>query len=169
MAKRTGIGLLGRVAAQGLALALATGSQRCLAAGDDPAREAEVSEYPRPELICASVFRVVPLLVRASAEVYSKRRDFFSCHNQAVPALALGLARKRGFAVDSRTLCTIAEHTEADLNGALDDYRKGRGQPEGVIRAGDALWALEATGWPADETTDAVVRYLNSLARFWDD
>ena len=56
----------------------------------------------------------------------------------------------------AETLHAIAEHTEADLNGAIDDYRKGKGQPGGVIRAGYALWALEAAGWPPDETTAAV-------------
>ena len=29
-----------------------------------------------------------------------------------------------------------------------------------MIRAGYALWALETTGWKADETTDAVIHYL---------
>jgi hypothetical protein len=99
-------------------------------------------------------------LVKASALEYPKHRDCFSCHNQAVPAVALSLARKRGFTVDAQTLRTIAEHTEADLNGALDDYRKGKGQPGGVIRAGYALWALETAGWTHDETTAAVVHYL---------
>ncbi len=36
----------------------------------------------------------------------------------------------------------------------------GQGQPGGVVRAGYALWALETTGWPADETTAAVLHYL---------
>jgi hypothetical protein len=82
-----------------------------------------------------------------------------------VPAVALGLARQRGFAVDAATLRAIGEHTETDLNGALGDYRKGRGQPGSVIRAGYALWALEATNWPPDETTSAVVHYLSVAQR----
>ncbi len=56
---------------------------------------------------------------------------------------------------------TIAEHTEADLSSAIDDYRKGQGQPGGTIRAGYALWTLDATGWKADETTAAVAHYLS--------
>ena len=118
------------------------------------------NEGPRPELIRAAIDRGLPLLLKASAEEYPKHRDCFSCHNQAVPAVALSLARQRGFAVDAQMLRTIAEHTEADLHGAIDDYRKGKGQPGGVIRAGYALWALETTGWTADETTAAVVHYL---------
>ena len=42
----------------------------------------------------------------------------------------------------------------------LDLYRKGEGQPGGVVRAGYALWALEAAGWPRDETTAGVAHYL---------
>lgn len=68
--------------------------------------------------------------------------------------IALSLARKRGFAVDERTRRAIADHTEADLAGSLDDYRNGRGQPGGVVRAGYALWTLEAAGWGRDETTN---------------
>jgi hypothetical protein len=107
----------------------------------------------------------LPLLKRASAQEYPKHRSCFSCHNQAVPAIALALARGRGFAVDAETLQAISEHTEADLNEAVDDYRKGTGQPGGIIRAGYALWALEAAGWPPDETTAAVADYVVATQR----
>ncbi len=100
------------------------------------------------------------MLVKAGAEEYPRHRACFSCHNQAVPALAISLARQHGFAVNAETLQSIAEHTEADLATAIDDYRKGKGQPGGVIRAGYALMALEAAGWEPDETTAAVAHYL---------
>jgi hypothetical protein len=121
---------------------------------------ADHQDDPPPESIGAAVKRALPLLVAASAVVYPKKRDCFSCHNQAVPAVALSHAKVRGFDVDNQTLHAIAEHTEADLSSALDDYRQGKGQPGGVIRAGYALWALEAAGWKPDETTTAVSHYL---------
>ena len=77
--------------------------------------------------------------------------------------MALSPGRQRGFDINEQTLLAIAEHTEADLNGAIDDYRKGKGQPGGVIRAGYALWALEAAGWPRDETTASVAHYLTVI------
>jgi Squalene-hopene cyclase C-terminal domain len=120
------------------------------------------SDGPRLESTRAAIGRGLPLLLKASAQEYPKHRDCFSCHNQAVPAVAISLARQRGFAVDAQILQTIAEHTEADLHGAIDDFRKGQGQPGGVIRAGYALWALETTGWTADETTAAVTHYLTA-------
>jgi hypothetical protein len=121
---------------------------------------ADYQDDPPPESIGAAIKRALPLLVTASAVVYPKKRECFSCHNQAVPAVALSLAKARGFDVDNQTLHAIAEHTEADLSSAFDDYRQGKGQPGGVIRAGYALWALEAAGWKPDETTSAVTHYL---------
>jgi hypothetical protein len=142
-----------------LASTISAGASRATAAGDQkPA--ADGTEPCRPETIRAAVVKALPLLVKASADEYPKQRDCFSCHNQAVPAVALALARQRGFTVDAQTLRAIAEHTEADLNAAVDDYRKGKGQPGGVIRAGYALWTLEAAGWAPDETTAAVAHYL---------
>ncbi|MGP0067337.1 MAG: hypothetical protein ACLQGP_27550 [Isosphaeraceae bacterium] len=142
-----------------LGLAVIGGGAR--AAGDGE-RSPDPDKNPGVESIRASVARALPLLVKAGAEEYPKHRDCFSCHNQAVPALALDLARRHGFAVEAETLQSIAEHTEADLNGAIEDYRAGKGQPGGVIRAGYALWALEAAGWERDQTTAAVAHYLSA-------
>jgi hypothetical protein len=158
MEKRAGFRRWVVVAAPALVLAL--GARAGQAAGPFPAASPDQSEPQRSQSIRAAVVLALPLLVKASADVYPKHRDCFSCHNQGVPAVALALARRQGFAVDAEALRKIAEHTEADLNAALGDYRKGRGQPGGVIRAGYALWALEATGWAPDETTAAVVHYL---------
>jgi hypothetical protein len=146
-------------------LALAIGF--CLAspaAGDGGARS-RMQRNPDAQSIRSAVNRALPLLVKASSVEYPLHRDCFSCHNQGVPALALTLARQRGLPVDARSLRAIAEHTEADLEGAIDDYRKGQGQPGGIIRAGYALWTLEATGWEPDDTTAAVAHYLDIASR----
>jgi hypothetical protein len=164
MRRRTGIRTWGPTAllAFGLlawASTIRAGDGRATTA-DEKEPAADGTEHCRPETIRAAVVKALPLLVKASAVEYPKHRDCFSCHNQAVPAVALSLARQHGFAVDTQTLRAIAEHTEADLNLAIDDYRKGKGQPGGVIRAGYALWTLEAAGWTPDETTAAVAHYL---------
>ena len=144
-----------------LALAMVPGIGR--AADDDGKASAPGDQKVDVETIRNAVVRALPLLVKASAHEYPKHRECFSCHNQAVPAVAIDLAQKSGFEIGTQTLRTIADHTEADLSGALDDYRKGAGQPGGVIRAGYALWALEAGGWPPDETTSGVAHYLNVI------
>ena len=114
---------------------------------------------PTPEKIRSALDRAIPL-IRKSTEVYPESRDCFSCHNQAVPALALDLARARGFAIGEETLPAIAEHTLADLEGALEDYKTGRGQPGGTTRAGYALFTLDTLGQPRSEVTDAVAGYF---------
>ena len=149
------------IIALGLSLFVTAAGSR--AAADDGRTTADGNTQPGLESIRMAVVRALPLLIKASAEEYPKHRDCFSCHNQAVPAVALSLARQRKYAVGEPIIRAIAEHTEADLAGALDDYQKGRGQPGGVIRAGYALWTLEAAGWKHDETTSAVAHYLSTV------
>jgi hypothetical protein len=92
--------------------------------------------------------------------VYAEKRDCFSCHNQAVPLVALEIARARGLAIDEEAFEGAMGLTLADLESALGQYRKGRGQPGGVTRAAYSLWTLEAAGSLADEVTAAVTEYL---------
>jgi hypothetical protein len=114
---------------------------------------------PKLEALRAAVQRALPLIIK-STEEYSKRRDCFSCHHQAVPALALVTARERGFAVASEAIDGPVELTHADLLGALQEYERGSGQGGGVTRAGYALLTLELGGKKSDKVTDAVSRYL---------
>jgi hypothetical protein len=149
----------------GLAVSVTRGeAEQTVCAGDECRVSFPGDQQESVESIRKAVVRALPLLIKASAQEYPKHRECFSCHNQAVPAVALGLARERAFFdVKPETLRAIAEHTESDLSSAIEDYRKGQGQPGGVIRAGYALWALEAAGWPPDETTSGVAHYLSAV------
>jgi hypothetical protein len=126
----------------------------CLSAspGDD-------NEAPKPEAVRAAIEKAIPLVLK-STEEYPKHRNCFSCHHQAVPVLALSSAKERGFAIGPEAIGSPVDHTEADLRGALEGYRKGIGQGGGVTRAGYALLTLEVGGWPPDEVTCAVTGYL---------
>ena len=114
---------------------------------------------PEPEAVRAAVEKALPLILKSTGE-YPESRDCFSCHHQAVPVLALATAKGRGFAVPAEAIGGPVEHTEADLRGALEGYRKGVGQGGGVTRAGYALLTLEVGGKTPDEVTDAVAEYL---------
>jgi hypothetical protein len=114
---------------------------------------------PSPEVIKATAGRALAL-IEASTKEYLLHRDCFSCHHQAVPVLALTLARDRGFSIDSANIDAQLDLTVSDLEGAAQEYRKGRGQPGGVTRAGYALLALAAGGWKPDDTTASVAEYL---------
>ena len=112
-----------------------------------------------PDRIRAAVARALPPLQKGLI-VYAEKRDCFSCHNQAVPLVAMEIARARGLTIDEDAFEGAMDLTLADLESALGQYRKGRGQPGGVTRAAYALWTLEAAGSPAGEVTAAVTDYL---------
>jgi hypothetical protein len=134
-------------------------SAACLFAhGPSPARAAEPLGPTAAEARSAAE-KALELIARSAGE-YTKHRDCFSCHHQAMPVVALSLAKARGYAVDEATIRAQLEQTEADLAGASESYRKGQGQGGGVTRAGYALWTFEAGGWAPDETTALVVEYL---------
>jgi N-acyl-D-amino-acid deacylase len=101
----------------------------------------------------------MPLILKSVAE-YGRHRDCFSCHHQAVPMLAASIARDHGYPVDSDVLEGLVELTRNDLEGAVESYRKGQGQPGGATRAGYALLTLKTAGVPPDELTAAVAGYL---------
>lgn len=103
--------------------------------------------------------------IERSAREYPKHRDCFSCHHQAVPALALTTARGRGFPIEAESLEAILDVTLHDLTGAEAAYRRHEGQGGGVTRAGYALWTLDLLGHPADDTTRAVSTYIDDLIK----
>jgi hypothetical protein len=100
------------------------------------------------------------LPLQKSLVVYAEKRDCFSCHNQAVPLVALRIARSRGFTIDEDAFDGAVTLTLDDLEGALHSYRKGKGQPGGATRAAYALLALEMGNHQRGETTDAVTDFL---------
>ncbi len=120
---------------------------------------AESDGSPKPEALRVAVNKALPLIIK-STEEYTKSRDCFSCHHQAVPVLALATARDRGFAVAPEAISAPCEQTEADLREALETYVKGVGQGGGVTRAGYALLTLELGGKEPDAVTEAVTGYL---------
>jgi hypothetical protein len=128
------------------------------------ARSAHADDGPDSAIIRASVERALVPLERAARQ-YNEHRDCFSCHNQAIPALAFTTARERGFTVSDESLGAIQDVTEHDLTAAIDDYRAGRGQGGGATRAGYALWTLELLGREPDELTESVATYLIREAR----
>lgn len=134
-----------------------------LGPGKDPKVVANPSDAT-PDRIRAATLKALPPLQRGLL-VYAEKRDCFSCHNQAVPLVALEIARDRGLAIDEEAFQGAVALTLADLESALATYRKGRGQPGGVDRAAYALWTLEAGGQPADEVTAAVAGYLLAADR----
>ena len=90
----------------------------------------------------------------------AKRKQCFTCHNQALPVLALTTAHARGFAIDSENLRQQLQFTANFLAKNSSNYLKGNGQGGAADTAGYALWTLANGGWTRDATTNAVAEYL---------
>ncbi len=103
--------------------------------------------------------------IERSVQEYANQRHCFSCHHQAIPALALNLARSRGFDVSEASFDAIDVVTTADLDLARSHYEKGQGQGGGATRAGYALWALSLVDHEPDDTTRAVANFLSKSMR----
>ena len=114
---------------------------------------------PAPDVLRAAISRSIPLLDIGSAGS-AEQRTCFTCHNQAVPVLALVEAKKQGFAIDEENLERQLKHTAEHLVRGRKSYLEGSGQGGTVVTAGYALWTLDAGGWQADETTAAVAGFL---------
>src|SRR6185503_21215547 len=75
----------------------------CAFAGSD--REAFGEDaVPSNEAIKAAVVKSLPLLETAARGSMEKRKQCFTCHNQALPIMALTTARSRGITIDAENL-----------------------------------------------------------------
>ncbi|WP_435010167.1 hypothetical protein P12x_001397 [Tundrisphaera lichenicola] len=119
----------------------------------------DVEVAPEPSAIRSAVVKALPPILKSIRE-YPDHRECFSCHHQAMPALALSLAKGRGFGIEDEAISGLVDLTREDLEGAKESYQKGSGQGGGVTRAGYALLTLEVGGQVADEVTGAVAGYL---------
>src|SRR5687768_16591565 len=110
----------------------------------------------REEQIRSSISKALPLIEAGSKGSMEKRKQCFTCHNQGLPVMALTLAQRRGFEVDTNNLGKQLQFTAGFLEKNRTNYLAGRGQGGAALTAGYALWTLETGSWPQDVTTSAV-------------
>jgi hypothetical protein len=122
-------------------------------------RVAAADAEPTPEQVKPAVTKSLALLQK-SADEYTKQRECFSCHHQALPLLAMTAAKARGFDVSAKTLENQVTHTLKHLATNRDRYKKGLGQGGQADMAAYGLFALELGGAKPDATTAAVAEYL---------
>jgi len=110
--------------------------------------------------VARAVRRTLPLLERAGPSfMANSEENCVSCHHQALPAMALGLARQRGFPVDEKSLQDQAEETRQVLAPKRELFLQGMGVPD-RLDPGYLLTGLAAAQLGPDKTTDALARYL---------
>lgn len=120
---------------------------------------------PGNEAIKAAIVKSLPLLETGARGSMEKRKQCFTCHNQALPVMALTTARARGFTIDANNLQRQIQFTADFLAKNRTNYLAGHGQGGQALTAGYALWTLEMGGWKPDATTDAVAEYLLKFQR----
>jgi ankyrin repeat protein len=134
------------------------------AAGKEPPVLEEGEELPRlhKTLTAASVRQAVekslPLLQK-SAATFAARRGCISCHHQALVAMTVGLARKRGFEVDERMAEQERTRTLSILERNREQILLGSGVTDELAPA-YILAALAAEQQKPNFTTDALVQFL---------
>jgi ankyrin repeat protein len=113
---------------------------------------------PLPDIHTA-VERSLALLQRSDAEFFT-RTGCKSCHNQSLPAIALGLAEERGFRFNRddarRQTAVVAEAMELERDTMLQ-MMEDEGPP---LSGRYALAGLASMGYPANSTTAAFVRNI---------
>jgi ankyrin repeat protein len=110
--------------------------------------------------VAQAVRRSLPLLQRSGPSfLRSSGEGCVSCHHQALPALAVGLARTRGLPVDGKAERAQAGETLRVLALRRELLLQGMGVPDRLDPA-YLLAGLAAASQPADGTTDALVHYL---------
>lgn len=114
---------------------------------------------PKPEEVRAAAAKALVPIEQASM-AYPDHRDCFSCHHQALPVLALSVAKDRGFDVEAGAIRAQVEFTKASLARGKKDYLAGKGQGGSADTAGYALFTLDVGKLAGDETTEAVASYL---------
>jgi ankyrin repeat protein len=129
-----------------------------------PAVSTEPASPRRGNTIQAAVPRTLSLLQRTDASFVPKA-GCFSCHNQSLAAMAVGLARKNGFRVDEQTSAQQVRVNAGALAGIRDSLHQGYFIPG--INASPAilsyvLLGLDAEGYKPDLSTDAVAMFLQT-------
>ena len=114
---------------------------------------------PDATAIEAAIGKSLALLEKSSV-TYRNERSCFSCHHQALPPVALALAKERGFTVNAKAMREQSEFTQEFFANRKEAMPEGKGVPGGSYTTGYALLALAADGWPADEITGAMVQHL---------
>jgi len=134
------------------------------ATSGEPAVQVQTASIRRGNTIRAAVPSSLSLLQRTDANFVPKA-GCFSCHNQSLTAMAVGLARKNGFRLDEQTSAQQVKINAGALEGSRDALHQGFFVP--MLNANPVILAyvllgLDAEGYKPDLSTDAVAMYIQT-------
>jgi hypothetical protein len=118
----------------------------------------------RSNTLQAAIQRSVPLLQRSDA-AFTSKAGCVSCHNDSLPAMATGLARRSGFPVDEELSKKLVQANIAFLERFRNRLHQGvfLAQVNDVFGSnilGYILLGLDAERYKPDINTDAVAMYI---------
>lgn len=109
----------------------------------------------------AAVRRSIPLLQR-SGQSWLDRSKCTSCHHQALPFIALKIAKDNGFRIDAAALRSQMLESNRRRYESTQPMYELTGAINGVSGHGYKLLELAAFGSPANDFTDAAGFYLTA-------
>ena len=107
-----------------------------------------------------AVKKILPLL-EMGGEPGFKARACVSCHSNSLPAMAVGLARQKGFGVNEEQVKKEVGFAVATDMPYLEPNRLGSSIGGGSDTIGYTLMGMAAAGYRADALTDAHIHYLS--------
>src|SRR6516164_9840586 len=111
-----------------------------------------------PQAIKSAIEKALPR-VEKGATNYTKQRNCFSCHHQALPIMSLSSAKQHGFPVSAETV-------KKQVDFSLKTFRnkelviKGQGIGGSNTTVLYALTTLAAVDYPPDDITDSMIQFL---------
>lgn len=116
---------------------------------------------PDPAAVRAAAERSIALLQNVGAKWTV---PCYSCHHQALPAVALQSARAHGLAVDEAAAVAVARRTLAPL-GSIDDAVQDSRLIDPAMSEGYFLWGAQASGVAPNLAAEVAANRLVNLQR----
>lgn len=126
--------------------------------GAPPAAEVD------PETIRGAVERSLPLLEK-TGPIFFEKAGGISCHNQSLPAMAMRLARDKGFSLDEKASRAHVKNAAAFWGPLTEDHFQLEDVPGDTATIGYTLMGLAADEHAADKMTDAFVLWTAATQR----
>ncbi len=122
------------------------------------------AEVMTPATIRAAASKALAL-IRSSADTYQQQRQCFSCHHQALSAMAGKIAWQHGLDTGPQGKLSEAQFTHDYYRGRSEQLLQGQGVPGGPYSAGYALRTLHDAAWSDRAAADALRQFLRKRQR----
>ncbi len=129
-----------------------------------PALTLSADDVLSPATVRAAASKALAL-IRSSAAEYQRQRQCFSCHHQALSAMAGRVAWQHGIDTAPQGKLSEAQFTHDYYLGRSEQLIAGQGAPGGPYSAGYALRTLHDAAWSDRAAADALVQFLRKRQR----